>query len=224
MEAVTFQRVSLQNVLLKHPFSMVLLGPSGCGKTRFILNFIEKRHLLTDTLFDRVIYSYKIYQKAFDPLVQEGVEFVEGENFTLDRSQRTLLIIDDQTASACPLVADLFTVQVHHGNVSCIYVTHNLFHNDPNFRMAMLSAHYLILFKSIRNVGQVHCLARQLFSHDKVKSKRMVGAYDQATRKAYGYLLIDLTPTCPDIIRLRTEVLREGAKFLGEPLIKTFPL
>ena len=34
--------------------------------------------------------------------------------------------------------------------------------------------------------------------------------FDDATKRPYGYLLVDLKPTTPDSLRLRTDVLGTG--------------
>jgi hypothetical protein len=38
----------------------------------------------------------------------------------------------------------------------------------------------------------------------------LLQTFDKATEKPYGYLLVDLKPTTPDSLRLRTDVLGTG--------------
>ena len=205
----------------------MVCGPSGSGKTRWILNLVKHRNALITPKITRVVYSYRAYQKAFDDAIEDGlkIEFVYGDDYVIDPSENTLLIVDDQLLNSSFPLGHTFTVRVHHESLSCIFVTHNLFHKDPEFRLASLNAHYVALFKSIRNVGQVNTLARQLFTHDREKARKMIKAYSSATRDPYTYLLIDLRPCTPDHVRLRSHVLpHEGPTFGAIKLTKTYPL
>lgn len=227
MSSKGFATVEGASLKFKHPFSLMACGPSGCGKTSWILNLVKHKDEVITPKITRVIYSYRAYQRAFDDAIAEGlnVEFVYGAGYKIDPRENTLLIVDDQLLNSSIPLGHTFTVKVHHDNMSCIFVTHNLFHKDPEFRLASLNAHYVALFKSIRNVGQVNTLARQLFTHDKEKGRKMVRAYAQATKDPYTYLLIDLKPCTPDNVRLRSHVLPDEGPTLGDArLTKTYPL
>lgn len=226
---IPFPKVDASDVRLAHPFSALVCGMSSAGKTSFILKLIRHRDKLISPSIQRIIYSYAQYQKAFDELIaRDNVEFVLGTDFKTDPEQNTLLVIDDQLLKLKDLpLAHLFSVGVHHSNLSVIFVTHNLFHQDAQFRLASLNAHYFILFKSPRGVGQINHLARQLFTHDPVKSRRLVRAYTEATREPYTYLVLDLKPNTDDAVRLRSHILpTEGARIPGWPdgLTKSYPL
>ena len=124
-----------------------------------------------------------------------------------DGVKRTLLIIDDHMHETNETVSKLFTRVSNHKNVSVVYLTQNLFNNNKHNRTISLNAHYMILFKNVRDATQVHCLARQMFPKN---SEAMMQGYKDATGKPYGYLLVDLTQSMDDRYRLRTKI------FLGE--------
>ena len=152
---------------------------------------------------ERIVYCYSVYQPLFDQF--PNVEFVEGlpDLNMFDGVKRTLLIIDDLMHETNETVSKLFTRVSHHKNVSVVYLTQNLFNNNKHNRTISLNAHYMILFKNVRDATQVHCLARQMFPKN---SEAMMQGYKDATGKPYGYLLVDLTQSMDDRYRLRTKI------------------
>ena len=97
-------------------------------------------------------------------------------------------------------VSKIFTRVSHHKNVSVVYLTQNLFKNNKHNRTISLNAHYMILFKNVRDATQVYCLVRQMFPKN---SEAMVQGYKDAT----GYLVVDLIiQSMDDRYRLRTEI------------------
>lgn len=224
--SLPFPHVDACDLKLKHPFTMMTIGPSGCGKTTFILALIKERKSVISPPPDRVIYAYKTYQKAFDKVMREAgdVEFVQGLNFTTVPGQRTLLLLDDLMLESLPL-GHLFTVRSHHESISVIYVAHNLFHQSPEFRLAALNTNYYALFASIRGLGQVNYLAKQIFAHQKDRQRKMISAYVDATKKPFSYLFLDLRTETSDALRLRADILpQEGFKFRDCALTKAYPL
>ena len=61
----------------------------------------------------------------------------------------------------------------------------------------------LILFKSPRDSSQVNHLAKQMFPGH---VKYMQEAFQDATKRPYGYLLCDLKPETPSDFRLRSNI------------------
>jgi hypothetical protein len=173
------------------------------GKTTFLSKFIAYKDVLICPNVSRVLYSYKCYQPAFDRM--PGVEFVKGENYTLDKNIPTLLIIDDQSEDIPEKrLVELFTVCCHHQNTSLMFITQNLFLQSKAYRTAVLNTQYLFIFKSPRASCQVSHLAKQLCPG---KSKSLQEVYDDCTREPYSYMLIDLKPDTPQCLRYRTHVL-----------------
>ena len=204
--------LSAEQGLLRHPFTCIISGASMCGKTVFILKLINERDIIITPRVQRVIYSYKKYQSVFDGV--KNVSFVKGDNYQLDRNIPTLLIIDDQLQDMSDQrLTELFTVNCHHDNTSVIFVTQNLFFQNKAYRTACLNAQYLFLFRSPRGSSQVVQLARQLAT-GKGESKKICDVYEDATSTPFSYLLMDLKPDTPRMLRYRTHILEgEGLPF-----------
>ena len=221
-----FPKYSDSAVKFAHPFTSICYGSTGAGKTHFLLNLIANKDSLISPSPQRVIYSYKRYQPdAFDPFIKRGVEFIKGHEYTLDPRQNNLLLIDDAMLDCDLKLGQLFSVDSHHLNCSIVFVTHNLYHQSKEYRTAVLNTTYLLLFKSPRGVGQVSVLARQLYGNERRKSNALINAYTHATSRRYGYLLLDLSPGCPEQLRLRSKILPcEGPDFCGTNLTICYPV
>ena len=98
----------------------------------------------------------------------------------------------------------LFSVGSHHKNLSIIFIIHNLFHYGKEMRTVSLNSHYIILFKNPRDRLQISTLARQMYPG---QSQFLVEAFQDATKEAYGYIIIDLKPTTTDKLRIRSGIL-----------------
>lgn len=85
-------------------------------------------------------------------------------------------------------VEKVFTQYVHHRNLSVIYIVQNLFCQGKSIRTISLNTNYLVLFKNPRDANQVRVLARQMYPGN---TGYFMDAYQDATNKPYGYLMID---------------------------------
>ena len=216
-----YEDTNVDFVKFRHPFTAFCVGPTMSGKTYFLLQLIRNKDAMITPQIQRVIYSYKKYQSIFDTV--SNVEFVQGNNFTLDKTIPTLLVIDDQMMEGNDKLAELFTVNCHHDNTSIIFVTQNLFLQNKDYRTAALNTQYFILFRSPRGTMQVQHLARQMFVGGKVK--HMVQAYENATAQAFSYLIVDLKPDTPHQLRLKSNILpMEGEMFQGVRLAHSYLL
>lgn len=208
-----FKCFDADRLKLRLPLTSVVSGPTCSGKTSFLAKLLDNREQMFHPPVERVIYSYKKWQDIFEKM--PDVEFVRGMDFELDRSKRTLLIIDDQINDDALIgnqIADLFCVGAHHDNCSVMLVTQNLFHQSKSFRTAALNAMYIFLFKSPRGTCQVSHLARQIYTG--VRAKEMVRAYECATEKPFSYLMVDMRPDTEPELRFRTNILPcEGDSF-----------
>jgi hypothetical protein len=72
-----------------------------------------------------------------------------------------------------------------------------------------LNTHYLVLFKSPRDASQVATLARQMYPG---KSRFVLEAFGDATKKPYGYLFVDLKPDTDDAYRIRTNIFPDDER------------
>jgi hypothetical protein len=92
---------------------------------------------------------------------------------------------------------NLFTKYSHHKNISVFFVTQNLFHK--NLRPVTLQAQYIALFKSPRDkTAPVH-LGRQFYPSS---PNFLVEAYEDATKRPYSFLWMDLKQTTPETVRV----------------------
>ena len=200
------------NSRLQHPFTCMVCGPTQCGKTRFILKLLCYANSMIFPLPERIVWFFGYYQESFRNLFGE-VEFVEGLSSSLDYvdGRRTLVIIYDLMSETDDRVTKLFTKGSHHKNASVTYLSQNLCHREKENRNISLNTHYLILFKTSRDIGQILYLGRQSYpSETKFFSK----VFANATSKPYGYLLIDLKTATPGELRLRTEVFPQEKRFV----------
>ena len=97
-----------------------------------------------------------------------------------------------------------FTRGSHHRSLSVIYVVQNLFHQGKGGRSISLNSHYLVLFKNPRDKLQILTLAKQMYPG---QTDFFLNQYEEAVKRPFGYLLIDLKTTTQDNCRLRTNVL-----------------
>ena len=141
-----------------------------------------------------------------------NIEFVKGiptaleQNSYFDVNKRNLIVFDHQMidASKDKRIVNLFTRGSHHRNLSVIYIVQNLFHQGKGSRSISLNSHYLVLFKNPRDKLQILTLAKQMYPG---KTDFFLNQYEEAVKRPFGYLLIDLKTTTQDNCRLRTNVL-----------------
>lgn len=195
--------------LLKGPFTCYLAGPTSCGKTRLIMRIIDNVDNMIDPKPKSIIWCYGEYQKEFDSY-KDRVQFHKGlqkleeilEGSTND--YHTLLIIDDLMAETNSDVMNVFTKGSHHRNISCCYLTQNLYYGGKSNRTMSLNSHYIFMFKNPRDGVQIQCLSRQMFPHN---PKYLEEAFRDATGEGpYTYLFIDLKPDTDDCLRLRSRI------------------
>ena len=134
-------------------------------------------------------------------------EFKKGldEIDDLNNFQENLLIFDD-LMNECQNDKDilhLFTRGSHHKNISTILLTQNLFNNGKYSRTMSLNCHYLIIFNNPRDKSQISYLSQEMFP---LNSKFLIEAYEDATSKPYGYILIDNTQICDENLRIKTNI------------------
>ena len=108
-------------------------------------------------------------------------------------------------ASKDQRIVNLFTRGSHHRNLSVIYIVQNLFHQGKGSRSMSLNSHYLVLFKNARNKLQILTLAKQTYP---VQTDFFLNQYEEAVKRPFGYLLIDLKSTTQDNCRLQTRTSR----------------
>jgi hypothetical protein len=186
-----------------HPFTCLVSGPTQAGKTVFTFRLINAANEMIHPPPEKFIYCFTEYQPLFEKYPK--VLFHEGlpDTHEIDGKVRTLLILDDLMSQQNTLVSDLFTKISHHRNVSVIFLTQNLFYKSQHNRTMSINSQYLVLTKNPRDASQIGVLARQMYPE---KAKFLIDAFRNATEKPHSYLLIDLKQSCPDKIRIRTDI------------------
>ena len=114
------------------------------------------------------------------------------------------------------IIAKLFTEKSHHGNLGVVYLVQNLFHKSKDHRTISLNTSYLVLTKNVRDASQVIHLAKQLYPNN---TKFFQQAYQMATKEPYTYPFVDLMPTCPDEIRLRSGIFLTDKHYVYQPRV-----
>lgn len=197
----------------QQPFTALCAGPTQVGKSWFLKDLLKFRNEMFNPPPDKVIWFYGIYQILFNEM--DDVTFVEGlpTNFKEYLGDNSLIIIDDlmEEVGSDKRLTYLFTKGCHHLNVSVIFITQNLFHKGKEMRGASLNTQYLILFKNRRDQSQIMHLGRQLYPGH---SKFFQEVFNDATKKPFSYLLIDLRNQTDENMRLRIQILPNQIQFV----------
>ena len=205
---------------LVHPFTCMVAGMTGTGKTVWVQSLVQQAQTVIDQPPERIIWCYSQWQPAYTQLLMmiPTIKFVKGipeslENDSyLDVNKRNLIVIDGQMIEAGKdnRIVNLVTKGSHHRNLSVIYIVQNLFHQGKGNRSISLNSHYLVLFKNPRDKLQILTLAKQMYPSE---TAWFTKEYEEAVRRPYGCLFVDLRPTTTDRCRLRTNVLPGEERF-----------
>ena len=144
-----------------------------------------------------------MHQAAFDGMRQTipNINFVEGfpDNLhdMLDNDKNSLVIVDDLMfeCSKDQRMSELFTKFSHHQNTSIMYLAQNLFPPGKQSRTISLNSHYIIVLKNPRDSLGIATLARQMYPSN---LNYLLESFNDATRKPYGYLVLDLHQLTPE--------------------------
>lgn len=196
------------DVSVKWPFKWCLVGSSGSGKTMFSLQLIKNARRIIDFAPSKIIIIYKEYQNIYDKfnnyfpteLIHEDeadIDFI-----TKDNKERMLLICDDLYFSKkLDDVAEQFLVKGRHRNTSWLVLTQSIF-NRPALKNISRNCNHITLFKTVR-LNEPHIFFSQLRPK---ASKVLQNIFAKATETSYSYIDIDLSQTCPDKYRYKTNL------------------
>ena len=209
-------RVTTENLLFRHPFNMIVGGASGSGKTQWICRFLRDYEQLIIPRINHVIYCYGVYNTNVIELERNGVEVHFGlpkEETIKERQKPLLLVLDDLMIEAKQGFLDLlFTRGSHHWGVSVVFITQNMF--APSLKTARNNSHYLVLLRNPSGQLQIRNLGVQLFPG---RLEFFLDAYRKSTNVNYGYLLVDMHPSSPDVTRLRTSIFSDDTQIVYTP-------
>ena len=196
--------------LFQYPARIIAVGYSNSGKSdlveRLILKYQEKlkkvvicglaSHPLqrNKEIGSKVIVSPEI----IDPIANED---------TFDH-RGTLFVLDDIFIDAVKnrTVVDTFT-RGRHNNISCIFITQNLYMGGKHARNISLNCSHFLLLRQ-RDLSQIQCLGRQIFGRE--RANQFVEIYKYAVySRPYGYLLVDLGINTPESLQFRSNIVGE---------------
>lgn len=206
--------------MFKSPCTISISGTTGSGKTVLTYQIINNKDYLFDKKISKILYAFSQWQDIYYKFENElGVEFFEGipsneylTNFS-DENEASLLILDDlmNECVKSTQVETIFTRLSHHKQINVIYINQNIYSQGKNSRSIQINTHYNIILRNPRDVSQIQTLARQTGLN-----KTLVEAYTDAVSKAFGYIVIDLSPN-PNQYILKTHI------FPNENLIVYMP-
>jgi len=205
------------DIRFQTPFNCLVSGVSGSGKTTFVKNLLTLKDKLFTEEPARVFLFYKIMQDIYLEMETSGLVHelinVGDEMPTLDEITNMVhkykdqggscMIFDDTMSDLSPMFQDIFCNLSHHENSSIIFLTQNLFFQNPVFRTMSLNSHYLVLMKNVRDNQQISILAKQ-YSPNNIGY--IIQAYAKATTRPFSFLLLDFKPNSPQKIRLRSNL------------------
>ena len=204
----------------RHPTTILIAGPTQAGKSFFFKQILD--HDLIQPAPNRIIY---VYAEHHPDLASHypNVEFIQGvKNLlpilpTVNPDERNVVVLDDQMSEAGRLeeVSNLFTKGSHHRNITAVYIVQNVFDKGKVHRTISLNSHYIILFKNPRDQGQVRTLAQQVFPN---QVKYFMNAFQDATSRDHGYLVLDLHPLTPEDVRVRSHIFKNEEMTIYSPL------
>ena len=178
------------------PSTFIISGPSGSGKSSLLFNILKNINIMFNKPVNKIYYFYSVWQDLFNENTSDKIQYIQkipDEKFINEISDghHKILIIDDLQISALnnDFIANLFTRESHHRNLSIFLILQNLFHQGKYARDISLNTHYFILFRNPRDKNQIKILGNQLGIKEKLER-----AYNMATERPYSYLMVDLSP------------------------------
>ena len=163
----------------------------------------------------KIFWFYGIYQPLYDELQDElgdiitfhhGIPSTPFKDLVGD-CDKNLMIFDDlmQEAANDVRITELFVQGGHHLGIGVIYIAQNLFYKGSQMRTISLNAHYIVLFKNVRDKSQVRVLEQQMYPGRK---NVLMDAYEDAVQDPYGYLVVNLKTYISDHCRLTSNILQ----------------
>lgn len=191
--------------MFESPFTLILTGATGSGKTQWLVKFLEHYKHLIEPTPSKIFYCYGEPNEKVLRLRKKEIDVFHGvpdEEMIKEKSKPLLLILDDLLLNLKSDFLDLlFTRGSHNWNVSVVFVTQSLY--GKNIRIARQNTHYLVLMRNPSAQLQIRTTGSQLFPG---KTNFFLESYEEATKKPFTYLIINMHPNARDELRLCTKI------------------
>ena len=193
-----------------HPFNCVIAAPTMGGKTFLIKEILKFKDVMISPSPTKIVYCYKAWQPTYDEIRSNNTSILFHKGiYDMNKfkpTENNLIVLDDlmQECINDPEILSLFTVGTHHTSTSVFFLSQNIFSKGKYSRDLSLNSNYIINFKNPRDQLQMQVLARQIFGN---KSKYLMESYDDATKKPYGYIFLDLRQDTELRNRVQTGIL-----------------
>jgi hypothetical protein len=196
------------------PSHALFVGATQSGKTRLCLHLLTNTHLFSPKP-SRILFHYDQYQDSYldakSALAKENIElllFKGCSGIDLDSIDtmpgQTILLVDDfsEETSASRDIARIAT-NGRHKNVSLWLVWHSLYSKHPASRVIVQNVRWFFFLPSLRLESQLRIFGSQLG----MKSELLAAFRScQDSTDEYRYLLVDVGPRTPSLMRLRTNI------------------
>lgn len=193
---------------------MIVAGPTNCGKTYWVNKFLTF-NMFTEKI-SSILYCYGIWQEKFEEMKEnrkivapitfhEGLPDKEEIEAVARRGKFNVIVLDDLMDIIVRdlQMADLFTKQCHHLNISAIFISQNIFQPGKFSRTISLNTHLFVIFCNKRDESQITTFARQSFP---LKWRKFMLIYQDMMQNPFDYILVDCTPSTPNEIKVRGNI------------------
>ena len=195
----------------------LMVGPSGSGKTYRTCDILRMKDHLIEGGEDikNVVFCYAAWQPIYARMQAEGVvtkfvkkkptedEFVELVKDYQDDGG-SIVVLDDFMGQIDQDMMNIVTVHSRHYNATTFILFQSLFPPHRLARQISLNVKYIHAHKNPRENAQIHTLARQIAPK---KARWIESAYHKVTEHSHSCFLIDLTQTCDEKLRFRSNYL-----------------
>lgn len=219
-----WERESL--IKFETPTSIFIAAPSGSGKTVLTKNILKHADGMFKVPPSKIYFCYSVWQDLYTEMKTDvkNIEFYQGLpsmevlNDWGSEYGHKILVLDDLMIKGVDSeeLIHMMCVGSHHSNFSVIFLLQNIFQKGKSMRTASLNCHYFLLLSTKREVLQIGTLGKQMFPG---KLKYFMDAYQRATSRSYGYLLVDINPHTDTSYQLRTNIFPGQDTIIYQPII-----
>ena len=203
----------------QHPCTALIVGGTGAGKTHFMKKLIENRTDMFSVSFDKIIFYYSEWQPLYEALsfVDFRQELPLMEDHPPGQPPKLIVIDDfmDELKNHNKELLKFFIKGSHHRNLSIFFLSQCLY--PDGLRQISLNSHYIVLFKSSRDLAQIRTFCLQV---DPTHWRALLEAYEDATKAGYSYIVFDFKPKTLDHLRIRTHIFPDESCVIYVPKAK----